>query len=371
MKKRAAHAYTNNVSGKAMTDHLQIKPYSQALKTPYRWSKGVQHVRTGFLVRAELSGHVGWGEAALPPHVVYDGKAFAAHGDALLDGLDPAADDFFHELELREVSARVRCGLSAAVLAARAASGGQSLSGYLAGKNPPAARVPVNDLITDATPDECVARAREARARNQDTVKVKCTTARKLDIERVGAIRDAFPDMHIRLDPNESWPLDWAMDQINAMAPFNIDYIEEPFPRGTDLSTYAALSKKSPIDLALDDSVRSLFHARRAIEMRAAKVLILKPPRLGGPDHTAAVIDLTRNADTRCVVTASLETSVGLHVALHCAALLRAPIEPCGMGTARFFKDDVAAPPPIVDGGMAVPQTAGLGVDPQPWWNAH
>lgn len=354
-----------------MADTLHIKPYSQALKTPYRWSKGVQHSRTGFLVRAELDGYVGWGEAALAPHVVYDGKAFAAHGKALLEGLDPGADDFFHELDLREVSARVRCGLSSAVLAARAASNGQSLAAYLAGNNSPAVRVPVNDLITDASPEDCAARASEAHARGQNTVKIKCTTARKLDLERVRTIREAFPGLHIRLDPNESWPLDWALEQINAMAPFNIDYIEEPLPRGTDLSIYAEMSKKSPIALALDDSVRSLFHARRAIDMQAAKVLILKPPRLGGPDHTAAVIGLANDTNTRCVVTASLETSIGLHVALHCAALLPAPIEPCGMGTARFFSDDVAEPPSIVDGYMSVPQTEGLGINLQPWWDAH
>lgn len=350
---------------------LQLKPYTQHLKVPYRWSKGVQHVRRGFLVRAEIDGHVGWGEAALPPHVVYEGWSFAAHSAALLHGLDPSDENFFHELELREVAPRVRCGLTSAVLSARAAAQGVSLAHYLAGDSAPAARVPVNDLIGDADPDVCVQRAKDALAIGQDTVKVKCTDERELDLVRIKALRDAFPDLRIRLDPNESWDLEWAMDQIHAMEQFNIDYIEEPFPRGTDMSVYAEMSRQTSIPLALDDSIRTPFHARRAIELGAAKVLILKPPRLGGPDVTADVIRMARETGTRCVVTASLETSIGLHVALHCASLLEQPIEPCGMGTARFFSTDVAEPPAIVDGCMTLPIEAGLGVDLQEWWEQN
>ncbi|MGB6103856.1 MAG: enolase C-terminal domain-like protein [Pusillimonas sp.] len=350
---------------------LQLKPYNQQLKVPYRWSKGTQYVRRGFLVRAEIDGHVGWGEAALPPHVVFDGWAFAAHCQALLNGLNPADDQFFNELSLREVAPRVRCGLSSAVLAARAAASGQSLASYIADGATPAERVPVNDLIGDADPAMCVQRAQEALARGQDTVKIKCTDERELDIVRVREIRNAFPDLRMRLDPNESWHVDWALEQIKAMEAFDIDYIEEPFPRGTDLNVYAEMSQKTSIALALDDSVRSPFHARRAIEMRAAKVLILKPPRLGGPDTTAAVIRMAHETDTRCVVTASLETAIGLYVALHCAALLKQPIEPCGMGTARFFSNDVAEPPAIQDGYMIVPQGPGLGIDLEPWWDKN
>ncbi|MBO9356216.1 hypothetical protein GG851_19685 [Bordetella petrii] len=352
-----------------MTHSLSIKPYVQHLKVPYRWSKGTQHVRRGILVRAEWDGAVGWGEAALPPHVLFDGWAYAAHCAAMLDGLDAAQGDLLHELELREIPARLRCGVSSALLSAQAAHAGMSLARFLGGDASDV--VPVNDLIGDADPQVCVGRAADAVKIGQDTVKIKCTTERELDIARVGAIREAFPDLRIRLDPNESWDVSWALEQIRAMEPFGIDYIEEPLPRGTDLTTYAELCRQTAVPIALDDSVRSLFHARRAIELRAAQVLILKPPRVGGPDRTKEIIDEAQRRKVRCVVTASLETSVGLHVALHCAALLPGTIEPCGLGTARFYKTDVADPPPIVAGAMTVPTAPGLGVDLQSWWDMN
>jgi len=352
-----------------MTCALSIKPYAQPLAVPYRWSKGVQHVRCGLLVRAQYHGAVGWGEAALAPHVPFEGWAYAAHCAALLHGLNPADDDFLDSLELREIPARLRCGIASALLSAQAMHAGQSLAAFLGASH--SATVPVNDLIGDADPQVCVARAAAAIARGQDTVKVKCTAERALDIARIGAIREAHPDVRIRLDPNESWEVSWALEHIRAMAPFGIDYIEEPLPRGTDLTVYAEFCRQSPVPIALDDSIRSVFHAQRAIELQAAQVLIVKPPRVGGPDRTLDIIQLAQRHKVRCVITASLETSVGLHLALHCAALLPAPIEPCGLGTARFAKTHLVEPPPIVAGVMAVPTSPGLGVDCQAWWDAN
>ena len=349
---------------------LQIKPYVQRLKTPYHWAKGVHHVRRGLLFRVDLDGHIGWGEAALPPHLAYEGWAFASQCHALLYGLDIRQKDFVEQIEDREVAPRIRCGVVSALLSAQASATAQPLAKLLTTQDhSPARRVSVNDLIGDPLPENCVVQAQTAVNREQNTVKIKCTVDRTLDLARVRAVREAFPALRIRLDPNESWQTDWALDQIRAMAPFDIDYIEEPLPHGTDLTTYARLVKQSPIPIALDDYVLSVFHARRAIEMQAANVLILKPQRLGGPDHVAAVIRLAHDAAIRCVVTTSLETAVGLHVALHCSALLPEPAAACGLGTARFFENDVAASPTIEAGWMRVPQSPGLGVNPQAWWD--
>ena len=107
---------------------LEMKPYRLALDTPYRWSKGTQHRRTGVIFRLQgPDGLVGWGEAALPPHVDYSPDAFAEEARALVTGLDPLDPQFLAEVELRECPARIRCGISTAVLTWRAAGAGQPL----------------------------------------------------------------------------------------------------------------------------------------------------------------------------------------------------------------------------------------------------
>lgn len=351
---------------------IEVKTYRLRLQTPYRWSKGTQHHRHGLVIRARRGTAIGWGEAALPPHVDYDPEAFAQECRSLLSGLDPNADDFLDELSLRECPARLRCGLSTAVLAARAAEQGLPLARYLLGPDQPLpARVPVNDLIGDADPDACAQRANTAAAAGQDTVKVKCTSERELDLARISAIRRAQPSLKIRLDPNESWPLAWAADQLNAMAPFGIEYCEEPLPRGTPLSDYARLRRGTSVPIALDDSIRSVRDVELTVLLQAADVLILKAPRVGGPDRLLEIVRAASAANLRCTVTSSLETSVGLYLGIHCAALTPEPVAPAGIGTARYFAENVDEPPSIVDGHMAVPTGPGLGFDPQAWWDSH
>jgi o-succinylbenzoate synthase len=351
---------------------IEVKPYRLRLRTPYRWAKGVQDHRCGLILRADLDGAIGWGEVALPPHVAYPGNALAQSCRALVADLDPADPNFLGEVDLRECAPRLRCGISTAVLTARARAAGRSLAAYLAeGKRAIPESVPVNDLIGDAAPGDCVRRAQAAVARGQDTVKVKCATDRELDLARIGAIRAAFPDLAIRLDPNESWPLEWAALQLDAMAEFRIEYCEEPLPRETSLHEYARLRRRTRVPIALDDSARSTFHVERIIEVGAADVLILKAQRVGGPDRCHDIIRLAEANGLRCTVTASLETSVGLYVGLHCAALTAAPVAAAGIGTARYFAENVDDPPAIVDGRMRVPAEPGLGCDPVGWWQRN
>jgi len=352
---------------------IEVKPYSLKLQTPYRWSKGTQYSRHGAILRLDGGdGHIGWGEAALPPHVDYPTEAFAAEIRALMAGLDPFSPGFLAELGLRECPARIRCGISTTVLTLRAAQAGKTLTGYLLGNDaavPP--RVPVNDLIGDADPADCARRANDAAARGQDTVKVKCTEERELDIARIRAIREAQPTIKIRLDPNESWPVEWAGEQLRAMEQFTIEYCEEPLPRGTPLSAYGELRRQTRVPIALDDSIRTLRDVELAVLHKAADVFILKAQRVGGPDK---LLDIVRAATAHgivCTVTSSLETSLGLYLGIHCTALTPPPMAPAGIGTARFYAENVCEPPPIVDGHMVLPSTPGLGFDPQPWWDAQ
>ncbi len=356
-----------------MTDtRIDIRPYRLALQTPYRWSKGTQVHRSGLILRIAHGGQVGWGEAALPPHVDYPSEDLARECQALMAGLDPLAEDFLDELDLRECPARLRCGMATTVLTLRAAQAGLPLATYLlAGSHATPSRVPVNELIGDADPVLCADRARAAVAQGQDTVKVKCTTERELDLARIAAIRVALPGIRIRIDPNESWPQQWAAAQLNAMDRYHIDYCEEPLPRGTPLADYGRLRKQTRVPIALDDSIRTLRDVELAVLHQAADLFVLKAQRVGGPDKLLQIVRAASDAGIRCTVTSSIETSVGLYLGIHCTALTPEPMAAAGIGTARFFAENVGEPPPIVDGHMVLPATPGLGFDPQSWWDAQ
>lgn len=343
-----------------------VIPYALPLRVPYRWAKGEHHERRGLLVRLDLDGVVAWGEAAPAPHRAVGLPAYAGEARRLLEGLDPRHEAFGQQLDTRHPPARLRCGVMTAWLAARACRAGESLGAALGRAEhlgrPPAARVPVNGLVTEATPESAADRALELHAAGHGTLKVKCGDDREGDVARVRAIREALPEARLRLDANEAWPAAWSLRQLEAMAGFDVEYVEQPLPRTATPTEFAQLRARSPIPVALDESARDLDTIRQLLDAEAADVLILKSQRLGGPDRTLQAVRLAETAAVRCTVTASLETAVGHAAALHCAALLPEPIPPCGLGMARFFAHDVATGPVSERGWMQVPTAPGLGV---------
>lgn len=347
---------------------VAFRPYALPLRTPYRWAKGQHDERRGLLVRLERAGATGFGEAAPAPHRRVDLSAYVAQAQALVTGLDVEDDAFVGALDARRPPSRLRCGIVTAWLSASAGAEGRSLARRLAPPGvEPAAHVPVNGLVTEEDPDHAAERAAELVAAGLTTLKVKCTADRPLDLARVRAVRQAAPQARLRLDPNESWPPEWALAHLEDLAEHRIDYVEQPLPRGQPFGAFAELRTHSPVRVALDESARDLPAIAAILSAGAADVLILKAQRLGGPDRTVAAITAATAAGVDCTVTASLETAVGLTMALQCASLLPAPIPPCGIGTARFFTTDLAPPPPLEHGVMAVPSSPGLGLVEEPF----
>jgi len=345
---------------------IVIRPYSLPLATPYRWSKGEQTTRGGLIHRIEISGHVGWGETAPPPHLRVDGPALQREAEAAVAGLDPEDEEFLAKLDARAPAPRVRTGLSTAWFCARAAKAGISLAAYLGeGWREPAAQVPINGLIGEGDPGAAADRAGEIWSQGIRTFKIKCTEDHDLDDRRVAAIRAAFPTATLRLDPNEAWTRDNMLDRMAAMAPLDIEYVEEPVSSArtmADLEGFAELKRASPIPIALDQSVTGVAEATAILNAGAADILILKSQAVGGFDHAMNVTRMAEGRGVECVMTSSLETAIGLTASLHAAALLGAPIPACGLSLGRFFTEDVTEKPPIVDGVMNTPTAPGLGV---------
>lgn len=343
---------------------IALHPYALPLAVPYRWAKGEQRERVGFLARCERDGAVGWGESAPPIHLKLDPHALVAAARRLLEGLDDRDPRFLAALDARDPDPRLRCAIATAWLAAGAAAAGVPLGRFVAGPHEPvAAVVPVNGLVTEALPDAAAARAAALVAQGHRTLKIKCTADRAGDRARVAAVRAAATAARLRLDANESWAPEWSLAHLADLAAFDIEYVEQPLPSDHGADAQAAYRRQSPIKVALDESATDLPAIAALLDAGAADVIILKPQRAGGPDRAKAIIDLCRARGVRVTVTVSLETAVGATAALHVASLLPAPLPDCGLAMGRFLARDVAAAPELEDGRMIVPTVPGLGID--------
>jgi o-succinylbenzoate synthase len=344
---------------------IEIRPYRLPLAQEYRWAKGVQRERRGLLVRIEAFGQEGFGESAPPIHLDTDPDALAEEARALVAGLPTDADDFLAQLDDRKAPPRIRCGIAAAWMSARAAAQGRPLAALVSPGAEVAWEVPVNGLVTEKTPEEAAARAAALVAEGYRTLKVKCWEDRAADLARVAAIRAAAPGAKLRLDANEAWDPAWAMEHLRALWKFDIEYVEQPIPSSRPLAEIALFRRTSPIRFALDESAKGLASLERIIATKAADHIILKTQRAGGPDKAGAMIRRATEAGLGVTVTVSLESAIGTAVALHVAATLPAPLPDCGIPMGRFLAEDLGPMPKVEPGAvMRVPRGGGLGLRP-------
>ncbi|MBW3594179.1 MAG: dipeptide epimerase [Actinobacteria bacterium] len=73
------------------------------------------------------------------------------------------------------------------------------------------------------------------------------------DVEAVRALRDSFPGK-IRIDANEGWGTEEAIERLNALDRFDIELCEQPI-RGGNLGDLARITARSPIAVFADEDV--------------------------------------------------------------------------------------------------------------------
>lgn len=236
---------------------------------------------------------------------------------------------------------------------------------------PNATSVPVSATIAFGGPDAGADAAAQAVDLGFTTLKIRAGFERTTDqlVDRLRAMRAAVgPETNLRVDAGGAWDLETAAERMVAIAPFRIDYVEQPLA-AWDLTGHAALRERVRVPIALDESVDSEGAARAALAEGAADVIVVKPARVGGMAATLRIADAAAAAGASVVLGTYFETGVGIAAVLRVAAALRGvgprraagPERTHGIATAGLLVHDLlAAPLPIEDGAMAVPTTIAL-----------
>ena len=214
------------------------------------------------------------------------------------------------------------------------------------------------------------AAARDAVAGGFGTIKMKVGPERHTAelVERVAAVRAAAgANVRLRLDANGAWDVATARERIAVVAPYRIEYVEQPVAAG-DPHSLAEVRQGSPVPIAADESVASVSAARELLTARAADVLVVKPARVGGPVAVREIADMAAAEGVPVVISTLFETGVGLAAALAVSGGL--PVvggamrdRAHGLATADLLESDLLTRAlPIVDGRMIVPDGPGLGI---------
>jgi len=220
---------------------------------------------------------------------------------------------------------------------------------------PPALRdrIPVNATVPAVDPDSV--RAVLARFPGCRTAKVKVAGGDETlsaDVARVRAVREALgPEGRIRVDANGGWNVDEAEHAIHALAPFDLEYVEQPCASIEELAEIRRRTKYMGIPIAADESVRRAEDPLAVAEAGAADLLVIKAQPLGGIRRALGIIAA---AGLPVVVSSALDTSVGLAMGAMLAASVPELHYDCGLGTAALLAADVTRAPLVPEDG-AIP----------------
>tara|TARA_A100001037_G_scaffold294226_1_gene311757 strand:+ start:296 stop:1336 length:1041 start_codon:yes stop_codon:yes gene_type:complete len=141
-------------------------------------------------------------------------------------------------------------------------------------------------------------------------LKVKLGTP-KMDKEIMKEIR-YHTDKLVRVDANEGWHPDFALEMCKWLADRNVEFVEQPFP-ADQLRKTAELKEKSPMPLYADEnSINSLDIPKIAHAFNGINIKLMK---CGSLDEGKRMINRARFHDLKIMLGCMVESSVGITAA--------------------------------------------------------
>jgi L-alanine-DL-glutamate epimerase-like enolase superfamily enzyme len=225
------------------------------------------------------------------------------------------------------------------------------------------------EVITDITlgiksAKEMASDAAKAVGKGFRALKVKLGTDPAEDVERVRAIREAAgDDVQMRVDANQGWTVKQAIDALNKIEKFKIQFAEQPVS-AEDVKGLREVRRNSPVPIMADESVHSPRDALQLIRAEAVDLINIKLMKCGGILNGRKIAEVAEAADVPCMIGCMSESEIGIAAAAHLAAGIK-NIQYADLDSDLLLKDKL-----VKKGGASVKNSArtfskicGLGVE--------
>ena len=305
-----------------MSLDTEFERVSLPLEHPFTIARGTQETAENVVVRIEDGeGNAGVGAAAPSEHYGETADTVEAVLPDLLAAVEEVGDP--HQLErverrMRETVERnpaARCAVSIALHDLVCKRLDAPLYRYWG--LDPAEAVPTSYTIGIDDTETMREKTRTAVERGYSVLKVKVGTDR--DEEIVSAIREAAPDATIRVDANEGWSPREAVRKIEALAEYDLEFVEQPVPAGNP-EGLKFVRDRSTLPIAADESCITLPDIPRIAGK--ADVANLKLMKCGGLREAMRMIHAARAHGMEVMLGCMIESNASIAAAAHLAPLL-------------------------------------------------
>ena len=332
--------------------HIDAKPIDLTLTTPFRISRGVQHTSPNVIVQINHDDYTGYGEAA-PDQYYGESQETVLACIAMFAGNlgdDPfVIDDITRHLDkVIRLNPSAKAAVDMALYDIMGKMLGVPLYKLL-GLNP--ARTPhTSYTIGIDTPEQMAKKA--LAARGYPILKIKVGTKHDLDILK--AIRDVSNAV-IRVDANTGWTPKEAIKNINALTPYNIEFVEQPVT-ANDHAGLKLIRDNVPVPIIADESCVTVEDIPRIAH--CVDGINIKLMKCGGVRHALKMIDVARAHSLRVMLGCMIESSLAITAAAHLTPL----VDYADLDGHLLINDDPYVGVSVEKGKLVLPDTPGLGV---------
>lgn len=313
-------------------DRIRLHPYSLPLKYPLPLKGTVLTERQGIIVEIRSGDCFGYGDVA--PLADFSRESLADVGRELDQLIKTPAD--ISPGQLQEYSPSVVFGIESALWTLRQTSW-----------HPAPACAPL--LLGETT--DILHRLKNWKESWPGEFKLKIgkgTPAQ--DVERISVVLEILPAaVKLRLDANQHWTLDQAIEVGKQLPAERIAYIEEPTANAIEFPEFYRVTG---VQYALDETVQKPGYQFQFQQGLAA--LILKPTLVGGIKHCRNLIRSAGLDGVRTVFSSSFESSVGIHVLQQLSAIYT-PEELPGLDTVSAFESPLVTTYPLPGKSLTFP----------------
>lgn len=195
-------------------------------------------------------------------------------------------------------------------------------------------------------------------------LKVKLGKNAKEDVIRIQRIREAIGDaIAIRIDANQGWSFEDAQFALHALAPFNIEFCEQPMRTGYD-DLLPELKAQSPIPIMADESCYNHHDAKRLIKSQSCHSINIKFSKSGGIAEALRIYHEATSARIPCMIGGMLESRIALSAKLHfayaCRDIKYFDLDTCLLG---HLEDPCLGGVSYEKFHLRIDDTAGIGAD--------
>jgi L-alanine-DL-glutamate epimerase-like enolase superfamily enzyme len=304
--------------------HVELIPIQLDLRMPYRAAPHraeVEQIDCVFVRIDTREGRVAWGCAAFDPTLTGETleqvlDACRACAERARD-LNPLNTEYaLAALEpLTEGTPSARCAFDIAFYDLLGLAAGLPLHRLLGGYR---YRIQTSITLSLAPEKETVEMAQNRARQGFRILKVKGGLDPLEDVHRVKAVRRALPHLLVRLDANQGYSIQQALDVAGALEG-ELEMLEQPTP-AEDLDSLAEVTRRSPVPILADESLTDPASALEIATRGAAHGLSLKLTTCGGL-HCARQADAIARAArlatmVGCINEPALLIAAGLGLAL-------------------------------------------------------